>query len=445
MSKDGLTNYKPFQLSEQLGYGMTVRWVEVFFGWLLIAVVAEFTGRRLHYLRRSASRSIERRLARGLNAAVKLGVHTEHSDVRGQLAVLEKQTLGFIGRLRYLRVRKRLLDPTPESVLRSHSRRAYLSDVISQFLDRIISIFRPFALISLANLRILLFSGIFAAVINHQIAHLRLILIHIREVVPWHSIAGWLREWYTLVALVLVALIVATRSPLVDRVRARDEAAKDANRLLAQLYGRLSEVQRCAAIYTSLIEKNRAVVVADAVEKASNGVYTWTYGGGLALTGLFRPNLLEGWFSNEANRLEEACKELSDHLAGYRRVGLHTVASRLTSAVFLSLFECCISFSSPEQITYLRTRLLLDLVGRENVRIRSALETMIEAEREGDDGTRQIFRTQADNSIRVYACSLDEQLATAYTIIFHLNHINAFLNRRLHGNARTRLASSLVR
>jgi hypothetical protein len=426
--------------------GSIPEWMQIILFGLLIVAIGELVSQLLRYLPRSASRTISARLGRARAGAAKLGVRTGKGDLRGQFDELKRRKLGFVGWLRYVRARKRLLGPTPESVLQSHSRRSYLRDTIYQFLLRCISLFRPYGIISAANLRILLLAGAIVVVIKGQEDSVKTTLIHLRETIPWHSIAEWLREWYVLVALVVVALIVARRSPLVDRIRARDEAAKDANRLLAQLYGRLSDLQLCAAEYIKLIDESRAEVVDGAVLKASSGLYTWTHSGGLTPnTNRFMVNTPGGWPSKKADRLEQACKELSDHLAGYRRNGLHTVARRLMLPVFFSLFECCISFSDPELFIHLRTRLLVDFVGDANTRIQNDFKMMTQAEGHDEHESREFLRIHTDDAIRDYAGSLDMRLASAYVTLLHLNHINYFLNRRLHGNTRTRLAGSFVR
>ena len=65
---------------------------------------------------------------------------------------------------------------------------------------------------SLANLRILLLAGAIVVVMDRHVATLEHKLLQLRAALPWHSIAEWIREWYVLVALIIVAMIVVTRS-----------------------------------------------------------------------------------------------------------------------------------------------------------------------------------------------------------------------------------------
>jgi hypothetical protein len=428
------------------GPGITYGLLQVLVVVGIIVALGEFAAWLLRYLPRSASRTISARLDRARAGAVKIGIHTGKGNLRAQLDALKHRKLGFIGRLRYVHARKRLLGPTPKSVLQSHSRRSYYRDMIRQFLLRCISLFRPVGIISAANLRILLLAGAIVMIRDEHISGIKTNLIHLRQTIPWHSFAEWVREWYVLVALVVVALIVATRSPMVDRIRARDEAAKDTNRLLAQLYAKLSDVQHSAAEYIKLIDESRTEMLARTVLKASGGLYTWTYSDGLEpRTDRFRANMPESWPSEKAERLVQVCKELADHLAEYRRNGLHTVAQRLTWPVFSSLFECRIMFYNTELCIDLPTSLLADFASEANMVFRDDLKMLNELESRGDHESRESWQIHTDNAIREYACRLDMRLAAAYAILLHLNHVNYFLNKRLHGNTRTRLASSFVR
>jgi hypothetical protein len=362
---------------------------------------------------------------------------------------IEKQfedlNLGLIGWLRYRRVRKILREPTPDRVLRFRSRCAYLRDRFTQFLLRCISLFRPYGIFSLANLRILLLAGAIVVVMDRRVGTLEHKLLQLRTALPWHSIAEWIREWYVLVALIIVAMIVVTRSPLVDRVRARDEAAKDANRLLAQLFGKLSDVERNASKYLDLVEKDRTRLVSDAVLKATSGHFTWAHRTGLEPDDSRRSRTFSDQLrGQETEMLDRTCKELSDHLAEYYRNGLHTVASRLTFPVFWSLSSCRLRFSDPDSADMMRRRFLVDPVGARE-RIESLAKRVTGAERSGYPEVREHLRVEMDDAARDYADYLDALLAESHQTLLHLHHINHFLNKRLHGTIRTRLAGSFVR
>ncbi len=77
--------------------------------------------------------------------------------------------------------------------------------------------------------------------------------------------------------------------------------------------------------------------------------------------------------------------------------------------------------------------------------IETRIKLMTEAEQRGDDRSREHWRIEVEEGARDYASYLDTQLASAYQTLLHLHHVNHFLNRRLHGTTRTRLASSFVR
>lgn len=412
-----------------LGIGLGIAFVAELISWL----VARLGG--------SAWATVFARLNRARTAAMRLGIQPGKGNIEKQF---EDLNLGLIGWLRYRRVRKILREPTPDRVLRFRSRSSYLRDRLTQFLLRCISLFRPYGIFSLANLRILLLAGAIVVVMDRHVATLEHKLLQLRAALPWHSIAEWIREWYVLVALIIVAMIVVTRSPLVDRVRARDEAAKDANRLLAQLFGKLSDVESNAREYLNLVEKDRTWLVSDAVLKATGGHFTWAHRTGLAPDSRRSRTVSDQLRGQETEMLDRTCKELSDHLAQYYRNGLHTVASRLTFPVFWSLYSCRLRFSDPDSADKMRRRFLVDPVGARQ-RIETLAKQVTGAERSEYPEVREHLRIEMDDAARDYADYLDAQLAEAHQILLHLHHINHFLNKRLHGTIRTRLAGSFVR
>jgi hypothetical protein len=406
-----------------------------------IALVTEFISWPVARLQGSAWATVFNRLDRARAAATRLGMQPGKGNIVKQF---EDLNLGLIGWLRHRRVRKILREPTPGHVLQFRSRCAYFRDRLTEFLLRCISLFRPYGIFSLANLRILLLAGAIVVVMDGRVATLKLKLFQLRNTLPWHSIVEWIREWYVLVALIIVTMIVVTRSPLVDRVRARDEAAKDANRLLAQLFGKLSDVERNARKYLDLVEEDRFRLVYDAVLKATGGHFTWTHDTGLAPAN-WRSRIFSNQFSGqEAEMLDKTCKELSDHLAEYYINGLHTVAFRLTRPVYWSLSSCRLRFSNPDSGDEMKRRFFVNLEGASQ-RIERLAKQMTETERNENAELCEHLRIQMDEAARSYASYLDAQLASAHQTLLHLHHVNHFLNKRLHGTTRTRLAGSFVR
>jgi len=360
-----------------------------------------------------------------------------------QLNTIERQKLGFIGRLRFVRVRNRLLGPTPTGIIRFHARRAYLQDITRMFLLRCIWKFQPHRIFSIESLHVLLLAVVIVLLRDEDSTALKAMLVDIRETIPWHSIAQWTKEWFVLISFIIILSIVATRSPLVDRIRARDEAAKDVNRLLAQLFGKLSDVEYAATEYLEMVEESRRRIVERAVLKATSNVYTWTYGDGLQCGSLpYWVNEPGISASEQADRLNRACKELSDHLAKYRENGLHTVAAKLTRSISQSLYTCSIVFYNAESSDLLRRRLLV-FFDEASQQAPDSVKSMAQGGLGDESGTGAL--QNANDDVRNYACRLDMRLASAYEILFHLHHIGSVLNRRLHGTTRTRLAGSFVR
>jgi hypothetical protein len=411
-----------------------------FFVALAIVAIAEVSDWPLRHLHRSASAGISARIKRARDAAARVGIHPERGKLLTQLASLDRGKLGLTGKWRLAHVQRVLLSETPDNVLRSHSRRAYYLDLIQQFLRRCISLFRPYGLASAANLRILILAAIIVFIRHGHVLTLTFALNYLREIRQWVS------EWFALVSLGAVVVIVAARSPLVDRIRARDEAAKDANRLLAQLFGKLSDLEHAATDYIALVERSRTVLISAATLKVAGGRYAWTHYSGLEAPSWYHENQSDRELRERQQRLDEASEALSDHLAQFRLNGLHTVARRLTLSIFNSLFECGVDFYGTEGIQYLRSRLLDSLA---EIQLASHIEDLIKQMTavEGDGGSEdfELLRNRIDNAVRDCACNLDARVARAYYTILHLRRINNFLNRRLHGTTRTRLASSFVR
>jgi hypothetical protein len=405
-----------------------------------ITFVAELISWLVARLGGSAWATVFARLSRARAAATRLGIQPGKGDIEKQFEDLK---LSLIGWLRYRRVRKILREPTPGRVLRFRSRCAYLRDMITQFLLRCISLFRLYGIFSLANLRILLLAGAIVVVMDRRVATLKHKLLRLHNALPWHSIAEWVREWYVLLALIIVAMIVVARSPLVDRVRARDEAAKDANRLLAQLFGKLSDVERNARKYLDLVEEDRTWLVSDAVLEATGGHFTWAHRTGLTPASWHSRIVSVQLRGQETEMLDKACKELSNHLAEYYRNGLHTVAFRLMRPVFGSIYSCRLSFSDPNSGDDMRRRFLVDPVAARQ-RVENLAKRVTEAEHGGAEVCEDL-RIEMDEAARSYAAYLDAQLASAYQTLLHLRYVNHFLNKRLHGTTRTRLAGSFVR
>lgn len=77
-----------------------------------------------------------------------------------------------------------------------------------------------------------------------------------------------------LLLLVVGLATVSRRVPLIDRIRARDEAAKDANRLLAELYGRLSGLLTALEEWRNALLTHRHELVRRYVEDSTG--HAWT-------------------------------------------------------------------------------------------------------------------------------------------------------------------------
>ena len=98
--------------------------------------------------------------------------------------------------------------------------------------------------------------------------------------------AAW--EWVTSpvpsrllpVVVLILGLTFVGVSPIVDHVRARDEAAKDANRLLGELLGRLERLEGVFSEWRRQLHDDRWRLVAHWVERSTDEAYRWRHASG---------------------------------------------------------------------------------------------------------------------------------------------------------------------
>lgn len=136
-------------------------------------------------------------------------------------------------------------------------------------------------------------------------------------------------------ALLAVGLwMVARPFPVVDRIRARDEAAKDANKLLAELYGQLTQLSHVLYQWREELLTGRHDRVASYVEEVTHGRHSWGPGGGLIAARHVVPfRRTAGRFPGPevvGGRLTARIEAIEILDASIRDKGLVVVARRLT-------------------------------------------------------------------------------------------------------------------
>lgn len=81
------------------------------------------------------------------------------------------------------------------------------------------------------------------------------------------------------IGLLIAVVTLVPRTPLVDHIRARDDAARTANAQLAQLSGCMHALYYGAADWRGRLLLDRSGYVRTMVEQATSGHYTWSAGG----------------------------------------------------------------------------------------------------------------------------------------------------------------------
>ncbi|WP_448616231.1 hypothetical protein [Modestobacter sp. URMC 112] len=143
--------------------------------------------------------------------------------------------------------------------------------------------------------------------------------------------------------LALGLWMVARPFPVVDRIRARDEAAKDANKLLAEMYGQLTQLSYVLYQWREELLTGRHDRVASYVEEVTHGRHSWGPGGGLIAAGHVVPfRRTGGRFPGPevvGGRLTAHIEAIETLDASIRDKGLVVVARRLTWRVRYPLGE----------------------------------------------------------------------------------------------------------
>ncbi|MFI7006866.1 hypothetical protein [Streptomyces sp. NPDC050145] len=247
------------------------------------------------------------------------------------------------------------------------------------------------------------------------------------------------RTWIPVLVLAAGVFTYARNGNLIDRVRARDEAAKDTNRLLTELIAPLSELDAALANVHGHISRYRYAYF-DATCGSLTPGRSWSPTSG------FRPaprpaifvhsktelkELLEG---SEFQRLESALKVVASHLNTIRDKGLSSVALRILTPVWEELYECGIRYDLYHSSGHLSIGIENSTMSLGWVRSRSA---------GGESGCVQLSDDEAELDIYLTreAYRFDDLILESRLAYHGLQRIRAFLIRRLHGTPLTKAAS----
>jgi hypothetical protein len=141
-------------------------------------------------------------------------------------------------------------------------------------------------------------------------------------------------------ALLLGVLLLVRSTPLVDHIRARDEAAKEANRLLGQLYARLERLSLALDFWQEEFANHREQMLETWVNNVTAGRYIWHYGGGVMASDTPDWYPTSRWESHyDPEPLLQALADLTTIEDSVQDSGFERVAIRLTSRVYDSMQE----------------------------------------------------------------------------------------------------------
>ncbi|GGK63051.1 hypothetical protein [Nocardia camponoti] len=150
--------------------------------------------------------------------------------------------------------------------------------------------------------------------------------------------------------MIVIGLAVVCSHSALDNMRARDEATKDANKLLAELLARLITARRATADWRQVLDSARFRLTDEFVRRLTDNRYSAVITGGIAplRPSLYaRPTMLGDpakiW-EQEAAHVVGAFAEVAEVCERIRQAGLGTVCDRLTAAerpafILLGVFD----------------------------------------------------------------------------------------------------------
>ncbi|MFJ8805475.1 hypothetical protein [Streptomyces sp. NPDC102490] len=254
------------------------------------------------------------------------------------------------------------------------------------------------------------------------------------------------RTWVPILVLT-VGVIAFTRSGnLIDRIRARDEAAKDVNRMLAELLAKLSELDVALQEVHENINSYRSAYL-DVASGAAESGRAWSPGFGFERNryglrvSLYGRKSLETLLEEpEFQRLQCALDAVADHLTDIRDKGISSVALRILSPVWEELYECRLQSHLYHSASHHTVGIKNSMLGLGWMKGR--LETK---ERHFDPLAKRDERDddKLDSMLVEESYHLDELILQSRLAHYQLQKIERFLLKRLHGTSLTKLVSAV--
>ncbi|MFF1380706.1 hypothetical protein [Streptomyces sp. NPDC058308] len=254
------------------------------------------------------------------------------------------------------------------------------------------------------------------------------------------------RTWVPVLVLTVGVFAFTRSGNLIDRIRARDEAAKDVNRMLAELLAKLSELDVALQEVYENIDSYRSAYLDVASGMAEPG-RAWSpkfgfesdrYGLRVSLYGRRSFEILLE--EPEFRRLECALDAVADHLTDIRDKGISSVALRILSPVWEELYNCRLHSHLYHSTSHHAVGIKNSMLGLGWMRARLENKERhfgrLAKKDECDKG-------ELDSMLVEESYHLDELILQSRLALCQLQKIERFLLKRLHGTSLTKLVSAV--
>ncbi|MFG3101275.1 hypothetical protein ACGFZL_12255 [Streptomyces sp. NPDC048182] len=254
------------------------------------------------------------------------------------------------------------------------------------------------------------------------------------------------RTWVPILVLVVGVFAFTRSGSLIDRIRARDEAAKDVNRMLAELLAKLSELDVALQEVHENIDAYRSAYL-DAASGAAESGRAWSPGFGFesdhyALgVSLYGKKSLEILLEKpEFQRLQCALDAVADHLTDIREKGISSVALRILYPVWEELFDCRLQSHLYHSTSRYAVGIKYSMLGlgwmKERLETKERHFARLAKKDDRDDG-------ELDARLVEESYHLDDLILQSRLAHCKLQKIKRFLLKRLHGTSLTKLVSAV--
>lgn len=299
--------------------------------------------------------------------------------------------------------------------------------------------FRPLVMITAAA------AVLWVKPIPHQPDTMRSIVMEV-----WQTTTGVTPSRLLPVVLLLVGVLVVTRpSTLIDVIRARDEAAKDANRLLAELSGRLMTLEIAVYRWRKQLLATRELLIQEWVNGSSGGEYQWHHAGGVnqvvergwdKLDDAYSRNKVSQGMEKHTEELRAAIQQIA-HLKD--KIGdrsLYPVVWRMTARVSTSFWALELRSDygrgkNLERAYYTPQSVVRFLESEKHMAVRPT--------EKGDQLALRFYEESLEKAAYNIVRVLDYYAAELMVQERHLRRVRIFLTKRVVGSFWTRTLSAV--